>query len=323
MEKPEPTARLDRKGLIRTLADFTFSSFARFGAGLAGWLVFHGPDGKVEPDQREHAPRIVPPRRPDTPLVLAAPAVLSSPAKESPATAARESCSDENCTHRVELSRVQRDLHDQVGSSLAGVTMQLEVTQRLMHSDADRARQMLTELHSTTTHLVSAVRRMSVQRHRRPETAGGIGGVGPGSCANFAEALRGMTGRMRQVVRDRLEISVDIAEGVESIEGEVGWAAFWIVNEALTNVLRHSHAEHCLVALWTSENELHVQVEDDGIGAPSDGIGARADETAGGSGLGNMVDRAAERGGWCTIQPAIPTGVVVLAALPLVGADRV
>jgi signal transduction histidine kinase len=237
----------------------------------------------------------------------------------SRAGAASASCADEACVHRVELSRVQRDLHDQVGSSLAGMTMQMEVTQRIMQSDTDRARQMLTELHSTTTHLVSAVRRMSVQHRRGPTArggAGGIGGVGSGSAANFAEALENMTGRMRQVIRDRLDISIDIAPGVDLVQGEVGWVAFWIVNEALTNVLRHSRAEHCVVALWINENELHVQVEDDGIGA-------LATSRAGGSGLRNMADRADEIGGWCTIQPAIPTGVVVLAALPLAGADRV
>jgi signal transduction histidine kinase len=191
----------------------------------------------------------------------------------------------------------------------------------LMRSDTDRARKMIAELHSTTTHLVSAVRRLSVQHHHDPAQRGGTGPVGTGSCANFAEALRSMTTRIGLVVRDRLEISVDIAEGVESVPGEVGWAAFWIVNEALTNVLRHSRAEHCLVALWTSENELHIQVEDDGIGAQAT-VQAQGTTRIGGSGLSNMMARAAECSGWCTVQPAILSGVVVLAALPLAETDR-
>jgi signal transduction histidine kinase len=225
-------------------------------------------------------------------------------------------CADPDCSHRVQLSRVQRELHDQVGSSLAGVTMQLELTERLIRSDTDRARKMIVELHSTTTHLVAAVRRMSVQQHHGPAVRAGAGLVGADPCANFTEALRSMTSRIGLVVRDRLEISVDIAEGVESVRGEIGWAAFWIVNEALTNVLRHSRAEHCVVALWTSENELHIQVEDDGIGAQAT-VRAQGTTRVGGSGLSNMMARAAECDGWCTVQPAILSGVVVLAALPL------
>ncbi|MDQ3403059.1 MAG: histidine kinase [Actinomycetota bacterium] len=277
--------------LLRTVVRIACSAFADLGAAVSGW-----PRQPAIPDP------------PSTELT----SVGTDPGGVFTA------CTDKTCVHRVELVRVQRDLHDQVGSSLAGMAMQLEITQRLMQSDAGRAGQLLTEVRDTTTHLVGTVRGLSVQRHRRPPArggVGGIGGVGPGSAANFAQALENMACRMRQVIRDRLEISIDIAPGVDSVEGEVGWAAFWIVNEALTNVLRHSHARHCVITLWINENELHVQVKDDGIGAV-------AMPRVGGSGLGNMVDRADEVGGWCTMLPSIPTGVVVLATLPLTAADR-
>ncbi|ALG08677.1 sensor histidine kinase [Kibdelosporangium phytohabitans] len=232
------------------------------------------------------------------------------------------SCADGRCDHQVHLARVLRDLHDEVGSSLAGVTAQLELIRRLLQSDTDRADRMVTEAHTITTDLVATVRRMSAERRRscdggerrRPRPSG------MNRSAGFDDALRNMIGRMRAVVGDRLEISLELGDGLDRVPSEAGWAAFWIVNEALTNVLRHSYADNCLVSVWVGDADLHVQVQDDGVGLVTK-VRTREAFDAGGSGIGNMADRAAELGGWCTVQPAIPSGAVALAALPLAGAE--
>lgn len=331
--KPVWWVEPERTNIFHVLACTTYSAVARFGAEVRDWLTPRAANHSGGHGRRTTGAE--PTRAADTSLAETptqrsrvaanahtasmAPARVPIPlvARSKPAQpVSTQDCADDNCVHQRELSRVRRDLHDKVGSSLAGMTMQLEVVQRLLCSDTDRAVRMLDELHSTTSHLLTTVREMSARRRRRPERRGGDGGMlpaGPQGCDNMAEALRYMTGRMQRATRDRLEITLDLGEDAESVRGEVGRAAFWIVNEALTNVLRHSHARRCAVALWTSEDELLLQVEDDGIG----GIDA-----AGGSGLGNMADRAAEQGGWCTVRNGNASGVVVLASLPLRGKDR-
>jgi len=119
-----------------------------------------------------------------------------------------------------------------------------------------------------------------------------------------------MIGRMNRMVSERLEISLHIDPEVSSVQGDVGNAAFWITREALINVLKHSAARHCSVSLLVAEDELHVRVEDDGVRMP-------AKPRSGGSGLINMSERAAERGGWCTAGPVTPRGFTVVACIPL------
>ncbi|MCW2737536.1 ATP-binding protein [Nocardioides sp.] len=86
-------------------------------------------------------------------------------------------------------------------------------------------------------------------------------------------------------------------------------AAFRIAAESLTNVVRHSHANHCAVHLQRANGDLRVQVSDDGWGLGVD--------QSQGHGLDSMRRRATDVGGSLTIDPADPTGTVITAVLPL------
>ncbi|GLY69645.1 sensor histidine kinase [Amycolatopsis taiwanensis] len=224
------------------------------------------------------------------------------------------------CEHQVHLSRLLRDLHDDVGSALAGVSAHLELAGRVMRSDIDRASDMIDELRVITSDLVTTVRRMSARHRLRHCVGASHRWARPVGMTCFADALRNMIGRMQAIFRGRLEITLNLGDGLDEVPEEVSLPAFSIVKEALTNVLRHSRAEHCLVSVWVDEENLHIQVQDDGIGVTTATSTRRAG--VGGSGLANMTERAAEMGGWCTIGQAIPSGTVALAALPLAGAQR-
>nr|WP_198151826.1 histidine kinase [Kibdelosporangium sp. MJ126-NF4] len=285
---------------LRRISLFALSLLSGLGAALAGWL----PHPEQIPFSKRH--------------------------KESggePDDPAGDRCGGSHtgdpCDHQVHLARVLRDLHDEVGSSLAGVTAQLELVRRLLQSDIERAGRMVGEAHIVTTDLVATVRRISAEQRRACDNGRRRGPrpIGANRSAAFDDALRNMIGRMCSVVGDRLEITLDLGDGLDRVPGEAGWAAFWIVNEALTNVLRHSYADRCLVSVWVGDEDLHVQVQDNGVGLVTR-VRTRRALKSGGSGVGNMADRAAELGGWCTVQPAIPSGAVALAALPLAGTRR-
>jgi signal transduction histidine kinase len=86
-------------------------------------------------------------------------------------------------------------------------------------------------------------------------------------------------------------------------------AAYRIAQEALTNVVRHSHAHRCVMRLWLEDNVLCLQVRDDGRGL--------APERRSGVGLYAMRERAAELGGTCVVESGAGIGTRVLARLPL------
>lgn len=203
------------------------------------------------------------------------------------------------CSHYLALLAVRRDLHDQIGSTLAGIAMQLELACRLADIDASRVRDVLWEMRADVTELVTSVRRI---------------GDGHGSdhrVVDMEAALRSIVDRLNRAAAPRHEISLEFDPAVSSVCEETGSAAFWIVREAVMNMLKHSLAQHCRVSLRVHDDELLVRVEDDGC--PS----LRPPTAGPNSGLANMSARAAELGGWCTAGPLEPSGFAVVACLPV------
>lgn len=85
-------------------------------------------------------------------------------------------------------------------------------------------------------------------------------------------------------------------------------SAFYLVSEALTNVLKHACAGHVTVRITRSDGRLQVEVTDDGRGFPT--------ATTHGSGLTGMRDRTEAVGGELTITSRAGTGTVIRARLP-------
>jgi signal transduction histidine kinase len=81
------------------------------------------------------------------------------------------------------------------------------------------------------------------------------------------------------------------------------------VSESLTNVARHAGADRCTVVVDEVDHCLRLAVQDDGAGMSA--------VRSGGHGLGSMRRRAADLGGYITIEPLQPRGTSVTAVLPL------
>ena len=109
-----------------------------------------------------------------------------------------------------------------------------------------------------------------------------------------------------------LRVVVEAPERLPPLPAAVEVAAYRIVQEALSNVVRHAQAHTCVIRLAMGD-ALHVEVADDGVGLPA----ARRV----GIGLTSMRERAAELGGTCLVA-ALPTGGTrVVARLPLPPAE--
>jgi len=98
----------------------------------------------------------------------------------------------------------------------------------------------------------------------------------------------------------------------------VGVSAYRIVQEALTNVLKHAGQAHAEVAIGCADGAVTIEVTDDGAGIPPDGWPAGG-SPAGGQGLAGMRERAAIFGGELAAGPRPGGGYAVRAVLPLDG----
>jgi signal transduction histidine kinase len=94
----------------------------------------------------------------------------------------------------------------------------------------------------------------------------------------------------------------------------VDLTAYRIVQEALTNVIRHAGATSATVGVTYADDELTLRVEDDGTGHAGDGGGT-------GSGIAGMRDRALAQGGDLEAGPRPEGGFRVFARLPLRGGE--
>ncbi|HVF20763.1 MAG TPA: histidine kinase [Mycobacteriales bacterium] len=197
-----------------------------------------------------------------------------------------------------ERRRLRRDLHDELGPTLASVALQLEAARRLIPTQPDTASKLVGGIMNDTTEAVSSLRR--IVYGLRPPTLDERGLVA--AITEQAERLFIADGA------GAVELFVDAPVPIE-LPAAVEVAAYRIAVEALTNVARHAHAGRCVLTLRVG-NTLELAVSDDGVGLSANGHA--------GVGLNAMRERAEELGGNLRASRADP-GTVIRASIPLRG----
>ena len=196
-----------------------------------------------------------------------------------------------------ERRRLRRDLHDGLGPALAAQTLKVGAARSLLRRDPDAADARLAELEGDLADALADVRRLVY--NLRPPALDELG-----LAAAIRQAASDYAGGP-----DGTRIWVDAPERLPPLPAAVEVAAYRIVQEALTNVVRHARARECLVTLRLATGALEVEVVDDGAGLPA--------PHRSGVGLSSMQERAAELGGSCSIAAQPAGGTRVLARLPL------
>ena len=226
----------------------------------------------------------------------------SSRSSSGPAGSRRTSAAQRSRVTRATLAerdRLRRDLHDGLGPSLSGIALGLEAAStRVRHRPRRHPRAAATHAH-------------------RGGRSGARDPPGARRATPGALDLHGLDGAVRDTASSlgmgrpgapHFDLCSDLPP---LLPPSIEEAAFRIAAESLTNVVRHSHADHCAVRLQRANGDLRLQVSDDGWG-----LGV---EQSQGHGLDSMRRRAADVGGSLTIDPADPRGTVVTAVLPLEG----
>jgi signal transduction histidine kinase len=199
---------------------------------------------------------------------------------------------------------IAREVHDGVGHGLAVIALQSGVALHVLDKDPARARELLAAIQATSRESLDGLR-AELLRFRDPAAPAGTAALRP---APGLADLPALLGRMREggLV---LHATLDDCPGVPA---EVGVAAHRIVQEALTNVLRHAGDTPVWVTVRCTGGTLLVEVRDHGRG-PVDGAPA-------GLGISGMRARAAAVGG--RLQTSAEDGFVVRAELPLPAGER-
>ncbi|WP_214322484.1 sensor histidine kinase [Nonomuraea sediminis] len=197
-----------------------------------------------------------------------------------------------------ERARIARDVHDVVGHHLAAIRLQAVGARRASPADAAHALDAIAEVSATA---LGETRRL-------------LGLLRDDACA--AADLDSLAVRLS---RHGLRVRLDGADLVDRAPLPVRLGVYRIVQESLTNVMRHAGASQAVVRIGRSARGVVVVVEDEGRAG---GGAVQEGAVQEGQGVRGMRERAAELGGTLTAGPRLPRGWRVTADLPVDPAGR-
>lgn len=191
-----------------------------------------------------------------------------------------------------ERLRIARDVHDVVAHAMTSISVQAGVGARLIDRDVAQARTALTDIREISTRALADLRAtLGVLRSGSGTGSGPVlwSGAAPVAPTPGLADLPELAARMRTA---GVEVTLDGLEGSCDLPAALDATGYRVVQEALTNVLRHAGATTARVRVRRTDGLLVVEVDDDG--AAGDGAGPR---TAAGEGSGNGLVGMRERVG--------------------------
>ena len=201
-----------------------------------------------------------------------------------------------------ERLRIARDLHDVVAHSMSVIAVQAGVANHVVDQRPELAREALGTIETAARQALVEMRRLlGVLRAESGEDAD----LGP------AHSLSDLGQLVEEFARAGLRVDVS-QDGVGELPAALDLTAFRIVQEALTNVLRHG-GPVARVAIAQTDGAVRIKIQDDGH-RPGSGIPANLGS---GHGVTGMRERAALFGGSVTVGREPDGGYLVQATLPL------
>ncbi|MGR9052834.1 MAG: ATP-binding protein [Gammaproteobacteria bacterium] len=197
-----------------------------------------------------------------------------------------------------ERKRLAQELHDELGQSLTAIKV-MAVTAANKGADTEK---ITTSIVGICDHLMSVVRSMMHQLH--PLILSELG---------LKAALEDMVQHWTER-HPNLHFTLECDDGIDALDQAVGIQLFRVIQECLTNAVRHAHAEHVDIRLngpGRTAGSLHLAVCDDGRGCD---IG----RVSSGFGLRGMAERIESLGGELTLSSRPGRGMTVRAAVPMI-----
>jgi signal transduction histidine kinase len=198
-----------------------------------------------------------------------------------------------------ERARMARELHDVVAHSVSLIAVQAQAVQRLLEGEERAAREGIDSIERVARQTAIEMRRL----------LGILESQGEGAARDPRPGIAGLGTLVEQVRETGLEVHLRIEGEPVPLAAGLDLSGYRIVQEALTNVLKHARAAHVGVVVRYAGDRLELEVEDDGQGVDH--------HQGDGHGLAGMRERAAVFGGELTAGPLPGRGFRVRARLPL------
>ncbi|NYI07816.1 sensor histidine kinase [Allostreptomyces psammosilenae] len=205
----------------------------------------------------------------------------------------------------AERLRIARELHDMVAHSIGIIAIQAGAARMVIDTQPTRARDALGAIENASRETLSGLRRM-LGALRQAEGASGRGG------AATAPGLADVDRLAAATTAAGVHVEVRWRGERRPLPAEIDLSAFRIIQEAVTNVVRHAGARRCRVTVDQRDGELAIEVVDSGRGVHGRGATAGA-----GYGIVGMRERVALLHGDFTAGPRAEGGFRVAARLPV------
>jgi signal transduction histidine kinase len=198
-----------------------------------------------------------------------------------------------------ERQRIARELHDVIAHSVSVMTVQTGAVRRLLRPDQEKERQALETVEATGREALTEMRRLVGLLREQGTMPEFSPQPGLGTVKDLLETVRSAG----------LPVELAVDGTPRELPPGIDLAAYRVVQEALTNALKYGGTAHAWVSLHWREDELELEVANDGKG---DGTGS-----GGGHGLAGMRERVSLYGGTVDSGPRDGGGYVVRARLPV------
>ncbi|MFG0215214.1 HAMP domain-containing sensor histidine kinase [Brevibacillus porteri] len=196
-----------------------------------------------------------------------------------------------------ERQRLARELHDAVSQQLFAIAMTTAAMKRLVEKNPQRAAQQIELVEEMAAAAQAEMRALLL--HLRPATL---------QNKSLKEAILELLDELTR--KNTMQLSWEI-EDVEGLPSGIEDHLFRILQESLSNTLRHARATQITVKLFTLQEQVRLRVSDDGVGFDPDG------EKMTSYGLRSMQERVAEVGGSMEIYSAIGKGTQIEVRIPI------
>jgi two-component system sensor histidine kinase DesK len=206
-----------------------------------------------------------------------------------------------------ERLRFARDLHDLLGHSLSVIALKADFAGRLLPAQADRAAKEVADIDAVARRALAEVRD-AVSGYRQP---------------TLAEAVA--AGR-QALDAAGIDTTCDVAQ--VALPADLDAVLAWAMREGVTNVIRHSRAQHCSIQVTAGLVEAAAEIVDDGVGHPAepsngsaiDALDDRPIPDWAGNGLAGLAERVAALHGRLEVAPLPQGGFRLKASVPTAAA---
>lgn len=197
----------------------------------------------------------------------------------------------------AERTRLAAEIHDTLAASLSGILAQLEALDTELPGEDGARRRVRTSIDVARDALREARQSVTTLRAGEPERT------------DLGTAIRGLAQRLGG--NAGLPVTVEVAGSVVEVSPQTADAVLRATGEALTNIAKHAAAGHVYLTLTYLENQVAVDIADDGRGlAPADR------DAPSGHGLAIMAERLAAVGGTAEVSGAPGRGTTVTLTAP-------